>query len=211
MERIERHVCRVGDTRGMKSPPTRRSWNRIPGDVWRQKWFPTARHKERCEWLATWTNFLTEKGTLARRRLTSITVYRVSVCVSIIALRFRTDIYIYIKGKNGANNFCSFALIPRTREKVNVIRDVESWNYFVVIIGYIFVVNCCDYKIYTTTIRWSMKRVSTSITYSRFHFVAKIELVDRSVFNLYALWARIYIYTSNFPAYYRTSVHVYRR
>ena len=25
MERIERHVCRVGDTRGMKSPPTRRS------------------------------------------------------------------------------------------------------------------------------------------------------------------------------------------
>lgn len=89
MERIERHVCRVGDTRGMKSPPTRRSWNRIPGDVWRQKWFPTALHEERCwtrcEWLATWTNFLTEKGTLARRRLTSITVYRVSVCVSIIA------------------------------------------------------------------------------------------------------------------------------
>lgn len=48
-------------------------------------------------------------------------------------------------------------------------------------------------------IRWSMKRVRTSMTSSRFHFVAKIELVDRSVFNLYALWARIYIYTTIFP------------
>lgn len=39
-----------------------------------------------------------------------------------------------------------------------------------------------------------MKHVSTSMTSSRFHFVAKIELVDRSVFNLYVLWIRIYIY-----------------
>lgn len=42
-------------------------------------------------------------------------ISRECMCIN-YRLRFRTDIYIYIKGKNGANNFCSFAFIPRTRE-----------------------------------------------------------------------------------------------
>lgn len=52
-------------------------------------------------------------------------------------LRFqRIYIYIYEKKEETANNFCSFALAPSAQhEKVSAIRIMESWNYFVIIIG----------------------------------------------------------------------------
>lgn len=79
-------------------------------------------------------------------------ISRECMCIN-YRLRFRTDIYIYIYKEKTARIIFARSRLFLVHEKVNVIRDVESWNYFVVIIGYIFVVNCCDYKIYTTTIR----------------------------------------------------------
>ena len=78
-EQREARVSRGRRTWYEKS--TRRSWDRIPGDVWRQKWFPTAsspRHARReralrtstLAWLTTIGNQLsTQKGNPRRLKV----------------------------------------------------------------------------------------------------------------------------------------------
>lgn len=55
-------------------------------------------------------------------------ISRECMCIN-YRLRFRTDIYVYIHKKKKTARII-FARSRLLLEKVNVIRDVESWNYF---------------------------------------------------------------------------------